>query len=227
MKIASAIILLAGPVAAQSDVFSLPAGCTAYVTVQGSACEVEHLFTCANDPDGMQRRVSLNEDGLKFAGMINAQTEWIESYYLGSGLEERLEDNPVDRANLDELLRTGRDSYDFKTLSDEVGETRYVGFDTLTGNVVEIDGVMLQETTYDITAYAADGSFAWSAKGNEFVNADWRRFLSGTGTVTTLTDTFEKDDRPAAFVFPGEPGFLSPRPMYGCGAMLSSYEVTQ
>jgi hypothetical protein len=52
-------------------------------------------------------------------------------------------------------------------------------------------------------------------------------FLSGTGRVTTPTDSFDKDDRPIEFIFPGEPGFLSANPKHGCGVQLSSFEVLE
>ena len=46
-------------------------------------------------------------------------------------------------------------------------------------------------------------------------------FLSGTGTVTTSEGSFDRADRPVEFIFPGEPGFLSPNPKHGCGVAIS------
>ena len=127
---------------------------------------------------------------------------------------------------MSELLQKGVDTYDFITSSDEIGETRYVGMDQLTGETVTIDGVTLQRTIYQITAYNEAGDEMWSSKGNEFVNDDWSIFLGGNGTITVPDDSFEKDDTPKEFIFPGEPGFLSANPKYGCGAMLSSAPLT-
>ena len=106
-------------------------------------------------------------------------------------------------------------------MSDEIGETRYVGQDTLTGRQVTIDGVTLDETTYDITAFDPDGNELWSSQGREFISRDWRIFMSGTGTITTPSGSFERSGRPVEFIFPGEPGFLSSRPKHGCGVALS------
>lgn len=224
MRTAVALVLLAGPAFAQSGptTFSLPAGCTAFVTVQNKSCEVEHHFTCTGDAEGMQRRVSLDEQGMTYAGQIDAEAQWIASFHALAGITEMLEPDPVDRASLTELLATNLDTYDFRTLSVEVGETRYVGQDSLTGRQVAIDGVTLEETAYQITAYDGSGTEIWSAQGNEFVSRDWRMFLSGTSTITTPDDTFPMDGTPVEFIFPGEPGFLSTRPKYDCGLAISS-----
>lgn len=223
MRAALALIILATPAAAQSPTvqFGLPAGCDAYLTVQTESCEVNHYFTCANDPAGNQRRVSLDEQGMTYLGMIDRETQWLESFHILSGHREALESNPVERASLSDLIETGVDDFDFRTLSEEIGETRYVGQDTLTGRQVTIDGVTLDETTYDITSYDAAGNVVWEAEGREFISRNWRMFLSGTGTITTPEGSFERANRPVEFIYPGEPGFLSSRPKHGCGVAIS------
>lgn len=217
------------PIGAQAEtLFSLPAGCTAYVTVQDHSCIVEHHFRCDGDPAGIQRRVSLSEEGMTYMGQIDTEAQWIESYHVSTGHTERLEPNPADRASLSELIAGNLDTYDFRTASAEIGVTRYVGQDTLTGKTVEIDGVTLEETTYSLRALAPDGSELWRSKGREFINREWRMFLSGAGRVTTPTDTYETDSTPVEFIFPGEAGFLSSKPKHGCGVMMSqSYELQE
>ena len=207
--------------------FGLPAGCTAYLTVQNRSCAVEHHFTCEGDADGTQRRVSLSEDGMTYMGQIDAETQWLQSYQPLNGETEVLESNPRDRASFSALIATGADTYDFQTLSAEVGTTRYVGRDTLTGQRVEIDGVTLEETMYNLSAYAADGTLLWQSEGREFISRDWRMFLSGKGRVTTPSDSFERDSTPVEFIFPGEAGFLSTKPKYGCGVMMSAAPALQ
>lgn len=222
MRAVLALLCLTAPAVAQTPApFTLPAGCEAFLTVQTESCEVEHQFICTFDPEGHQRRASLNEDGLIYAGMIDSETQWIESFHILSGHRERLEADPIEPASFSDLIATGVDDYDFRTLSDEIGETRYVGQDTLTGRKITIDGVTLEETTYDITAFDAAGNELWSSQGREFISRDWRMFLSGTGTITTPRGSFERSDRPVEFIFPGEPGFLSSRPKHGCGIALS------
>ncbi len=220
MKYALALICLAAPAAAQST-FELPAGCDAFVTVQSTSCQVEHHFVCKDDPEGHQRRVALNEEGLTYAGEIDSETQWIESFHILSGHAERLVSNPAEPASLSDLIARGVDDYDFETQSDQIGTTRYVGQDTLTGRQVVIDGITLDETSYQVTAYSADGDEIWRSQGNEFISRNWRMFLSGTGTTTVNGETFENDNRPVEFIFPGEPGFLSASPKHGCGVAIS------
>lgn len=224
----SASLFVPSSVQAQTaETFSLPAGCTAFVTVQGKDCSVDHHFTCEGDPAGHKQRVSLDERGITYVGTIDSETQWVQSYHPLSQHAEQLEAAPADRANFTDLLANGVDTYDFTTLSDEIGPTRYVGADELTGRTVTIDGVQLDETAYQITAFDAEGEEIWSSKGNEYVSRDWRMFLSGPSTVTVPGDSFERDGSPVEFIFPGEPGFLSANPKHGCGVVMSSSPVTE
>ncbi len=217
------LLLLAAPAAAQ-DTFNLPQGCEAYLTIQARDCSVSHHFTCEGDPEGHQRRVDLTEEGMVYAGAIDRETQWIESFHVLSGHSERLESSPADRASMTELIATGTDTYDFQTLSAEIGPTRYAGQDRLTGETVTIDGVDLRQTEYEITATTPDGTFLWSSEGREYISDEFRMFISGTGTTTTSDETWESDGTPVEFIFPGEPGFLSSQPKHGCGVMMSRFE---
>lgn len=221
MKSFAIIGLLITPLGAHAGAFQLPAGCTAYLTVHDNNCQVDHHFRCDGDAAGTQRRVTLSEEGMVFMGQIDAETQWIESFHALSGHTEVLESNPVDSASLSELIAAGQDSFDFYTRSAEIGRTRYVGEDKLTGRSVVIDNVTLEETQYSLTAFSPEGAELWRANGREFISREWRMFLSGTGDITTPTDKFQKDDTPVEFVFPGEAGFLSPKPKHGCGALMS------
>ena len=223
MRLALALTVFGAPVMAQDTpaTFSLPAGCDAFLTVQTESCQVGHHFTCQGDPEGHQRRVTLDEQGMTYVGEIDGETQWISSFHVLSGHRERLESNPVEPASLSDLIETGVDDFDFRTLSDEIGTTRYVGQDTLTGREITIDGVTLAETTYDITAFDDAGNEIWSAQGREFISRNWRMFLSGTGTVTTPEGQYERSNKPVEFIYPGEPGFLSSSPKHGCGIAIS------
>ncbi len=220
----AALSLCAAPALAQ-DTFSLPAGCDAYLTIQSRECTVSHHFTCEGDPEGHQRRVDLGEEGMLYVGTIDAETQWIQSYFTTTGHWEVLEDSPADRASFSELLQSGEDTYDFVTLSDELGPTRYVGRDALTGVIEVIDGVTLQQTEYAIVAYGPNGEEFWRSSGNEWISEDYRMFLSGISTVTTPDETWDSDESPVEFIFPGEPGFLSVHPKYDCGVMMSKLET--
>lgn len=209
------------------EVFSLPAGCTAFLTVQSKDCSVDHHFTCEGDPDGHKQRVSLTERGLSYLGSTNFESQWVGSFHPLTGHSEQLSDVANAPASFSELIASGKNVFDFETNSAEIGTTRYVGQDELTGRGVIIDDVTLEETKYSITALAPDGTELWRAEGNEYISRDLRLFFAGSGTVTTPTDSYDKDDSPVEFIYPGEPGFLSANPKHGCGVLLSSFEVLQ
>lgn len=224
MKTALTLAVLAAPLSAQE--FSLPTGCEGFVTIQGSACTVGHYFRCEGDQNGEQRRATLDEDGLTYVGRISGEAEWLESFHLRSGHTERLESS-ADSMSMTELLTNSVDTWDFTTDSVEIGKSQYVGMDRLTGESVEIDGVTLLRTEYVLTAYDAAGTEAWRSEGREFVHPEWRMFIGGESSYITSDDRFDSDDTPVEFIFPGEPGYLSVNPKYGCGAQMSSFDATE
>jgi hypothetical protein len=219
-EMAFAVLVLPGAAVAQGQ-FALPAGCTAYVTVQKSDCSVSHLFRCEADPEGYQRRVDLNETGLTYLGVIDSETQWIESFHAAGSYTTYLAPGAADPASLTELIETGRDGLDFQTMSDVYGLRRYAGEDRLTGETVTIDGVALQRTEFDATVYDQAGQTIWKIEGNEFIHPEWRTFLSGTRTFTSPEQVLEEDGTPVEFIFPGEPGFLGSMPRHGCDPVLS------
>jgi hypothetical protein len=212
----------AAPAAPDARTFQVPAGCTAYLTIQQASCSVSHHFTCEGDPEGWQRRVDMDESGVAYAGAIDSETQWVESLHFLSGHSEALAPDPADPASFSELTSTGRDSFDFVTESPELGPTRYVGSDRLTGETVTIDGVTLDRTEFKVVAYDASGVEVWRTAGNEFISRDWRMFLAGVATTQLPGgETYEEDSSPVEFILPGEDGFLSVRPRHGCGQMMS------
>ncbi|WP_210528406.1 hypothetical protein [Rubellimicrobium arenae] len=223
-------LLLAGPAFAQdtstdSRTFQPPQGCTAYLTVQMASCTVSHHFRCEGDPEGWQRRVDMDESGITYFGAIDQQTQWMESYHVMTGHSEILAPSPADPADFDALTANKSDSFDFMTNSAEIGSTRYVGRDRLTGKTVTIDDVPLEQTEYEITAYDGQGNEVWRSAGNEYISRDWRMFLSGKSSNVVGEDVTETDDSPVEFIFPGEPGFLSVSPKHGCNEVMSSYDA--
>jgi hypothetical protein len=223
-----AIALSAAPALAQGSArtFAMPQGCAAYVTMHKRGCLVSHLFRCEADPEGHQRRVDLDEAGLTYMGMIDSETQWIESYYPLSGETARLLPGATDPASFTELLETGRDGMDFETMSDIDGVTSFRGEDRLTGNTMVVDGITLEETEFEVTAFDPAGQFLWTVRGNEYIQRDWRTFLSGTRTYDNGTESWDLDNTPVEFIFPGEPGFLTSTPRHGCGAIMSKIDIS-
>ncbi|MGJ8611297.1 MAG: hypothetical protein ACSHWY_09390 [Octadecabacter sp.] len=215
-------VLSASPLAAQQ--FSLPQGCEGYLTIQSTSCSVSHYFRCDEDTNGEQRRASMDEEGLSYVGRISGEAEWLESFHLRSAHTERLMSS-VDPMSMTELLENSVDTWDFTTESREIGDSQYVGFDSLTGETVEIDGVTLLRTEYELTAFDAAGTEMWKSEGSEYVSPDWRMFIGGTSSYITSDDRFDSDDTPVEFIFPGEAGYLSVNPKFGCGVEMSSIDT--
>ena len=225
-KYAMILAVVASPVAAQS--FSPPEGCTGYLTVQSKSCVVSNHMRCEMDDTGDNRRVDFGETGFEYSGRTNAESQWVESYYPNSESYEVLGPDPVKPASFSALLETGISEYDF-TAVDQNGEVfRFIGVDRLTGEEVEIDGVMLKRTAYEIRLEDAEGSVSWMSRGSEFVNPEWGIFLSGTGiSLVPGQDETDEDNTPVEFIFPGEPGFFSTQPPFGCGVVMSSFDLDQ
>lgn len=215
-------LLCAAPAAAQQP-FALPQGCEGYVTIQKRGCQVSHLFRCESDPEGWQRRVDLDDQGLTYAGAIDAETRWVESWSPASGLTDRLIAGETDPASFTELTESGVDTFDFVIESQPGGIiTLYRGQDRLTGETVEIDGVTLERTEFAVTALDPAGNELWRTTGSEYIHRDWRTFMAGTRTVTTADDQWDSDNSPVEFIFPGEAGFLSSTARHDCGVMMSA-----
>lgn len=200
---------------------TLPGGCEAYATIQKRSCTVSTLFHCEGDPDGHQRRMDFDEETMTYMGQIDAETRWVETFYASTGTSETLAPNPVDPASFSTLIETGYDDWDFGTISSNNILTIFRGYDRLTGETLLIDGVTLEQTEFSIVAYDPAGPELWRSVGNEYIQRDWRTFLSGTRTVTVPGEVFETDGRPVEFAFPGAPGFQSTEPRYDCGVTLS------
>lgn len=210
---------LAAPAAAQT--FTPPPGCTGFLTVQARGCKVSNHYRCSADAPGDQWRVDFNADGAYFVSRIDVETQWVFSLDLADGREQTLAPNPVDPASFSTLLATGKDSYDFVQITKGASNTRVQGSDTLTGRKVVIDGVTLEETTFELRESLPDGTVQSTGRGREYIHRDWRMFLSGP-SEWDVGNGFEPLDRsPVTFAEPGERGFMSAKPDYDCDAQLA------
>lgn len=223
-----AVATLCAPLAANaqtggSDLFQVPAGCTAFLTVQSRGCTVSHHWTCEADPAGTHWRVSVDQDGPFHLSYTDAEFRWLQSWDLNGGGTSRLIEPEEDPASLSELLTTGSDTMVFSLRSESnLGSFQrdYTGFDRLTGDEVTVDGRVLAVTEFSYQ-YTVDGG-SRRVQGNQFVHEGWRMFFGGIETVTEATgDSFEYDNSPMEFAEPGERGFLTMQPIYDCGDMMS------
>jgi hypothetical protein len=229
--IAAALLCAPVPAAAQSEgpeLFEVPAGCTAFLTVQSRGCMVSHHWTCEGDPAGSHWRASLDEDSPFYLSFTDAEFRWLRSWNLRGGGSSTLIEPEEDPASLSELLETGSDTmvFSLRTESNFGNFVRdYTGFDRLTGDEVVVDGRTLMVTEFSYQ-YPVDGGTR-RVQGNQFVHEGWRMFFGGVETVTEADgSTFEYNNSPMEFAEPGEPGFLTLQPIYDCGEMFSGLPRT-
>ncbi|MCW1918159.1 hypothetical protein NX862_05280 [Rhodobacter sp. KR11] len=211
---------------AAAGTFAPPEGCTAHLTVQMRGCLASHFYTCEGDAAGDQWRADYGANGPFYLSRINQQTEWVESYELDPPMKETLDTNPKDRANFDELLTAGLDSFDFGLTKADGTKTRVTGFDKLTGREVVIDGVTLKESEYEYTQAAEDGTVLRHSRGHEYVSPKWRTFLSGKSEWEMEDGSWvASDNSPVKFIEPGEPGFGNTIPLFECDDQMSQLEA--
>lgn len=213
-------MLAAGQAGAAS--FTPPAGCTLNVTVQNRSCTVSQYYTCSADPQGYQHSAHFGREGLYHLSTIDAETRWIESQSMSSGLIDRLVEEAEDHASFSELLATGRDDFDFWTQTDDGQRLHHQGADTLTGETVTIDGQALERTHFRLTTRGAGGEVLITREGSQYISREFNRFYGGTETGSDWTGTkTETDDSPVLFTFPGEAGFGSTTPQFDCDQLLT------
>lgn len=221
MRFALPLILLIASPAFGAGKFTPPKGCEVFVTVQHSDCQVSQHYTCAGEAKGDQWSVYEGAEGPYYMSRIDRETRWIESHDLVTPDSDRLgtETNP---ASFTGLLETGRDDFDFTTESRSGEVRRYVGYDKLTGRKITIDGIEMDQTEFDLQTFAADGSLLHRRSGNQMISRDWRLFFSDTEHFeNAYGDVEDTVSRPMTFAFPGDAGFLSSRPQFGCDQMMT------
>lgn len=215
-----------GTVLSQSpgaELFPVPAGCTAFLTVQARSCLVSHHWRCAADPVGSHWRVTLDQDGAFYLNFADAEFRWMRAFNLRGGSHDALIEPEEDPASLSELLETGSDTMVFSIREESnrgVFQRDYTGYDRLTGNFINVDGHELEITEF---AYQWEtGGGPRSTEGTQFVSREWNLFFGGLESVTTPGgETYEGNYAPVEFAEPGEPGFLATEPQYDCGDMMS------
>jgi len=219
VRSAPVVMALAGAAGAQT--FTPPQGCTGFLTVQARGCKVSNHYTCSADAPGDQWRVDFNRDGAYFVSRIDRETQWVLSLDLDDGTEQRLAPNPADPASFSGLLATGTDTYDFGQITGGGRQTRIRGFDTLTGRKVVIDGIELEETSFELRESLPDGTVLNTGRGREYIHRAWRLFFAGPSEWDGGGGFEPLDRSPVTFAQPGEPGFMSAKPDYDCDAQLA------
>lgn len=204
--------------------FVPPAGCRLEMTVQNRGCSVSQHYRCDADAPGDQWVTYLGENGPLHISRIDSETRWVESADPQTGLVDRLEmEGARDHASLSTLLATGRDDFDFWTRSDSGERLHHVGRDELTGEAVDVGGVPLEKTRFELVTYDESGEVLMTRRGQQFVSRVHRRFYGGVETAEDWTGAVqETDDSPMSFAFPGQPGFASSTPQYDCRMLMTA-----
>lgn len=201
--------------------FAAPAGCEVFATVQMRSCQVSQHYRCEGDAAGDQWAAYMDGEGPFYLSRIDSETRWLESFDLTIGERDRLTAE-TDPASFSTLLASGRDDYDFMTESSSGEVRRYTGYDELTGERVTIDGIVLERTRFDLTAWDTEGQMVWHRKGQQLVHRDWRLFWADTEDFeNAFGDRQSVVDTPMQFALPGDKGFLATDPIYDCDELLT------
>lgn len=212
---AALLTLIALPAVAAN--FTPPQGCRLEVTVQNRGCTVSQHYRCSGDAPGDQWVTYFDAQGASFQSRIDRETRWMESTDLRSGLVDVLEDAAQDHASFRRLAETGQDDFDFWTRSNNGERLHHVGHDTLTGEKIQIDGVALEGTSFELTTYSESGDVLITRKGQQFISRAQGRFYGGVETSDDWTGARqETNDSPVSFAFPGQAGFGATTPEYDC-----------
>ena len=211
--------------AQEVDRFYAPQGCTEELTVQGRGCHVVNVWRCAADAAGESWAMTLEQAGPTYLSKTDAQGQWLESYEFFPTSRDLLEQPSADPMHLDELIGTGRDSFDV-TVQGPLGAFRYVGKEWLTGDEVVIDGEPLKQTAFAAEAFV-DGVKSYAVTGREYVSVRHRRFFGGEDSLSDTQGTVQRNFTPVEFIYPGEPGFFARTPKYDCAAGLAGFVPEQ
>ncbi|MGL4311334.1 MAG: hypothetical protein ACRCSU_12695 [Paracoccaceae bacterium] len=205
---------------AQAAGFRAPEGCEAFLTVQSRACRVSNHYRCTAQP-GDQWRADFDQEGVFFVSRINREGEWVESLEFNPDVRQTLDPAPTDAASFSDLLAKGRDDFSFGLSRDDGQSSQVTGHDKLTGKTMVIDGVELQQTEFEFTETAPDGTVQRQSRGNEYVSGELRLFFAGPSEFWDGEGWLPMDGSPVQFIRPGEPGFGATQPIFDCGSLMS------
>lgn len=215
-------LCFAMPVVAGERTFVPPEGCEAHLTAQLNECRVEHHYTCA-DTGGDRFRIVYTEGGPNFLSRIDAEAQWLSSVSLPDGAVTetvRPADAPLD---VSALLARGEHPFDFVERWPNGRLVRATGWDRIVQRGVLVAGEVLHRTVFEVAfTDEADGTLIETYTGAEYVSERWHRFFSGKGTSVVGGVSSSFDRSPREFVEPGEEGFLTVTPKYGCGVLMSA-----
>ncbi len=215
---ALAALALASPAMAAS--FAPPKGCDAFLTVQSRECSVSLLWRCGAEADTPIWEANFSDDGLQSVVSYSPAYQWLDAVYVWDASREELVPPATDPIDLDALMETGIDTYDFIMRRSEpqgARDVRMVGADQLTGTKVTIDGYDLETVATELQILTEEGIVEYHSRGIQYLSRDLRLFFLGRETVTGVDGVAaDYDGTPVDIIRPGEPGFGATVPLYDC-----------
>lgn len=205
------------PTMALAQTFGVPEGCEGILTVQYKTCLVTNIWSCDSDETGDKWIALISDNGVFSIQRVDREFQWLETYKT-SGAENLIVPAP-DPASMTELIENGLDTYEF-TIEKETGNETTVGFDSLTGEEITIDGETLLRTEFGGSTLDEDGNEVDRSAGRQYISTKHRLFFFGEFWNADTPDNVT-DSSPVEFIYPGEDGFFSERPKFECGVIES------
>lgn len=219
--LAAAVLATLAPAlpASAADQFRPPEGCDAFLTVQSKGCSVSLAWRCDVAP-GNHWEAVFGRDGIESVTSYSDSYQWLDGIYTWDNSREEFNAPATDPIDIDELIETGVDTYDFTMSRSEPGETsivRMVGADQLSGKTATIDGHVLDIVQTELQILGEDGTVEYHSKGFQFMSRDLRQFFLGPEQVFEPDGAVnDYDGSPVDIILPGEPGFGDTMPQYEC-----------
>lgn len=216
ISVALAAITSLSATASFADYDVIPEGCTPILTVQTAMCMVSTNWTCGDEPWGV---VSFDTDGLLSIIRHTSQGAPIDAEYIWDNSYDLVVGEPEDPYSLAMMMLNGRESYALQISHTDPTGTRtqsLTGTDIFTGETLEVSGHSLREIETNVEYLEADGTLNYRATGTLHMLQDPLVLLNGSGVAVDGQGEFDYDDTPFELIFPGQPGFGSTTPQYGC-----------
>ncbi len=208
--------------------FTPPEGCQLFATVQNRACGVSLLWRC-DHAEGDFWEANFSDEGLESVVSYNRDYQWLDAAYTWDSSHEKYTPPAIDPISRSDLIGTGLDTYDFimrRSTPDRRYDIRIIGADMLTGATRTIDGYELEEVQTRIEILDDEGFTEYASQGTQYYSRDLGLFFIGTEEVFGPEGSTFWDDAPRDIILPGEPGFGTTRPFYGCNPQDAAFPLS-
>jgi len=232
MKFASVFTaMMFAPVVSFADTVTPPQGCEAFLTVQFEDCTVSHYWRCDGDQQGVVWTSMWDAEGELGQALYDAEFRWLFRSNARNALTEHLVEPESDANSLLNLFATGTDHFEFemeyRVQEWPAGRAKVVGFDKLTGETTVIDGYTFENTEYEMRRQFPSGHVR-DQRGSQYILRDYNLIMGGTDEVREADGGMKTVHRaPVTITAPGEDGFLTDTPLYGCDEMLSALPFSE